>query len=211
MRSKFEMAPVGNPNSGLLFEILLVMRTHGQSRTYDSDWLTQKVRESGYWEHRTAQTPERSVNRYLNENKQLFQRIAPNRFRLHLDSFTVDDNPPCNDDGLVAPPKIETTVYRTLRDTELIRRLKIIHDHQCQICGLRLALDETGYSEGHHIQPLGKGGPDVPGNILILCPNHHVLCDFLAIPINGSELRTDSRHKLDQQFIDWHNERITNG
>lgn len=204
------MTPVGNPNSGLLFEILLVMRKHGQARTYDSNWITQKVRESGYWERSKAQTPERSVNRYLNENRQLFQRVAPNRFRLRIESFELGVIPPCNDDGSFTPPKIETRVYRTLRDTQLIRRLKIIHDDQCQMCGQRLELNESGYSEGHHIQPLGKGGPDVVGNILILCPNHHVLCDFLAIPISISELRIDPRHEIDPCFIDWHNERITN-
>ena len=97
---------------------------------------------------------------------------------------------------------------RIIRDTALIQRLKTIHNGQCQRCNLRLNLpDGSAYSEGHHLQPLGKPhcGPDVPENVLILCPNCHALLDLAAVQIDIKELRLHPKHSVDQQFIIYHN------
>lgn len=39
----------------------------------------------------------------------------------------------------------------------------------CRICGFRIAVHV------HHIQPRSRGGTDVIGNLITLCPNHHAM------------------------------------
>lgn len=110
-----------------------------------------------------------------------------------------------------ATTRVETVEYRVLRDTRLARALKTLHDNECQICGLSIDLaNGVRYSEAHHIQPLGRphDGPDVRGNILILCPNHHAMCDYGAIQLDVARLRTHPRHLLGNKFVAYHNERI---
>jgi predicted HNH restriction endonuclease len=110
-----------------------------------------------------------------------------------------------------APPRIKVQTYRILRDTELARGLKTLHAHVCQVCGQTIDLpDGRRYSEAHHIQPLGAshGGPDVPENILVLCPNHHAMCDYGALRLDLATLRQLPGHTIGAQFLSYHNERV---
>jgi hypothetical protein len=68
-------------------------------------------------------------------------------------SFTTKDNPTPLASDLDAPPgRVSTTVYRILRDTELARRIKRIHEYKCQICGETIQLlNGSRYAEAHHI------------------------------------------------------------
>jgi hypothetical protein len=114
-----------------------------------------------------------------------------------------DVNPP--------PPRVKVEEYRVLRDTSLARRLKLLHDNRCQLCGNTITLgDGTTYSEGHHIRPLGSpdNGTDEAANILILCPNCHVLCDYRAIRLDMKNIRLHPKHKIGQRFIDYHNSQL---
>jgi len=89
--------------------------------------------------------------------------------------------------------------------------LKALHEHQCQICGATIELpDGKRYAEGHHIQPLGgtHGGPDITSNILVLCPNHHVMCDYGTIELERASLRLHPSHAVGQRYLDYHNNRI---
>lgn len=105
-----------------------------------------------------------------------------------------------------------TVVHRIIRDTQVARELKGLHKNACQICGLALLLTggET-YSEAHHLRPLGKphNGPDVRGNIIVLCPNHHAQCDARAIPLDKAALRIMPGHTIGDEFIDYHNTSMT--
>ena len=107
----------------------------------------------------------------------------PNANDLHADEIP---------EGKSSPAIALQTTFRIIRETELVRRLKTIHKHRCQLCEHVVALaDGVLYSEGHHIRPLGKphAGPDTPSNIIIVCPTCHVLLDYFAIPLakkNGS-------------------------
>jgi hypothetical protein len=106
------------------------------------------------------------------------------------------------------PPRIETTTYRVLRDTEVALRVKKLHDYECQVCGHVIALSNgRRYAEAHHIRPLGRQhhGPDVAGNILCVCPNHHAELDLGVSAIVLSSLRSTRGHVLDPQYIDYHN------
>lgn len=84
-----------------------------------------------------------------------------------------------------AAPRQAATILRIVRDTAQARRIKELYEHQCQICGVRLAGTAGPYAEAAHIRPLGAphAGPDTADNILCLCPNHHVLLDYGGIAI----------------------------
>lgn len=109
------------------------------------------------------------------------------------------------------------------RDRRLAVHLKTLYDNTCMFCGAKLQISpNTFYSEASHIRPLGTphNGPDKAGNMLILCPNHHlqfdrgslglrkdgryykVLSKIPGDPINGKTI--DLRHRLDDDCIDWH-------
>lgn len=110
-----------------------------------------------------------------------------------------------------APDRIQVVTYRILRDTELARQIKTLHQNRCQICGTSIVLPGgRHYSEAHHIQPLGEphSGPDVSENILVLCPNHHAICDYGAITLSLTNLRVLDTHVIGQQYVDYHNTNI---
>lgn len=61
-----------------------------------------------------------------------------------------------------------------LRNEWLAESLKSYYSNRCQVCGNDFQ-PKYGqpYSESHHIQYLSDGGPDLSGNIVVVCPNHH--------------------------------------
>lgn len=109
------------------------------------------------------------------------------------------------------PARVATETYRILRDTLLAKKLKALHRDVCQVCGIALQLSNgKTYSEAHHIRPLGSphNGPDVVGNIIILCPNHHVLFDYGTLLLDAQRLRTVHGHSIEDAYIQYHNEVI---
>jgi hypothetical protein len=115
---------------------------------------------------------------------------------------SVDLDPP-------ATQRVASTVYRILRDTELTRKLKQDYEYRCQICGYSIELsDGTRYAEAHHIQPLGRPhcGPDCVENLIVVCPNHHAMCDYCAIKLVLTDLHVIVGHCIDPKFIAYHND-----
>lgn len=109
------------------------------------------------------------------------------------------------------PPatRIASTVYRILRDTELAKQLKRDYQYCCQVCGHTIVLpDGSRYAEAHHIRPLGlpHRGPDRVENLIVLCPNHHAMCDYGAMKLVLDNLRIIDGHKIDSKYIAYHNE-----
>ncbi len=85
------------------------------------------------------------------------------------------------------PSRVSTIVSRIIRDTNLSRQVKSENSWKCQICDLSIKLNNgNNYSEGHHLKPLGGTyqGPDIKGNIIIVCPTHHTELDYGVIAIN---------------------------
>lgn len=106
---------------------------------------------------------------------------------------------------------IEQTIYRIIRDTVMTRKIKALHDFKCQICGASITLpDGKEYVEAHHIIPIGSphNGPDIPTNIVIVCPNHHAMLDFGCISLDVTSLRQSEGHSISLDSIDYHNNTI---
>lgn len=115
---------------------------------------------------------------------------------------------PLASDANCPPERQELTTYRVLRDTLIARRVKQLHNYECQLCGHSILFpDGNRYAEAHHIRPLGKphDGPDKMENIICLCPNHHAELDYGVRPLIELELRHVNGHALGNQFIDYHN------
>jgi len=108
----------------------------------------------------------------------------------------------------------DVVVSRVIRDTKISKKIKKRYRDCCQICGYAVPTASGTYSEGAHIKPLGEphNGPDKEGNILCLCPNHHVMLDNGAITLNddlsisgvAGSLTLDSEHVLDIKCIRYH-------
>ena len=106
------------------------------------------------------------------------------------------------------PARTLTTTYRVLRDTALARRIKADKSYQCQLCNTQIKISASlPYAEAHHVKPLGSphNGPDIPENILCLCPNCHVMLDYGAIELHAHQLP-----EIRTEFVAYHNGIICN-
>ena len=113
--------------------------------------------------------------------------------------------------GDESPSSVKQEVYRKLRDTKLAREIKLLHKNKCQICSIIIKIDPTtNYSEAHHIKPLGKphNGPDIPGNIIVLCPNCHSKLDYGAIELEINDINIIKGHNISTEYIEYHNHNI---
>ncbi len=107
------------------------------------------------------------------------------------------------------PDRTPTTVHRIVRDVGISAELKRLYAYRCQMCGTRLELSSGFYCEAHHLKPLGAphNGPDAKANIILVCPNHHVLLDYGAMRIEIGALKVN-RHLVSNEFVKYHNQYI---
>jgi hypothetical protein len=102
------------------------------------------------------------------------------------------------------PDRVRRTVLRIIRDSTHSRSVKKENNYECQICGETLPLSNGNrYAEAHHVHPLGEGGPDIPTNIMCVCPNHHALVDYGAIRLDPEEI-----DGIGREYIEYHNTEI---
>ena len=118
------------------------------------------------------------------------------------------------------PQATTGVVTRTIRSTAVSRAVKALYDDRCQVCDTRLEVPGGTIAEGAHIRALGRPhlGPDVPDNVLCLCPNHHVLFDDGGIYIGDdlkvrdysgdviAVLHTTSKHAIGLEHLKYHRE-----
>jgi len=126
----------------------------------------------------------------------------------YIGETDIPDTPIAIDKAPSLADRIETTIYRILRDTNLAKRVKHLNRYECQICGHSIVLsDGSRYAEAHHIKPLGHphNGPDVLGNIICVCPNHHAELDYGARELVLSKLGTTEDHKIEVEYVTYHN------
>lgn len=54
-------------------------------------------------------------------------------------------------------------------------------EYMCGGCGMDLWQHPLGFCQGHHILPYSMGGNTEIDNLIVLCPNCHVVHDNMAI------------------------------
>ena len=165
-------------------------RLFGKRYPHDALWWLNEVRRSMEFDWASHLDPE--------------SEPQPVAVTTEYTDEAIDLRPP--------PERIKATVYRILRDTEIAQRVKALHEYRCQICGHRIELPNGRfYAEAHHVQPLGQphNGPDVIGNILCLCPNHHAEVDLGACKIELPKLRVAAGHAVDGRYITYHNDKVS--
>ncbi len=108
--------------------------------------------------------------------------------------------------------RVKTTTHRIIRDTNLSKKIKLLHSNKCQICETTILINDKTYSEAHHIKPLGSphDGLDKSENLIILCPNCHVLCDYGGIKLNINKIKNTDIHNISKEYINYHNNVIFN-
>ncbi|MFG2169437.1 HNH endonuclease [Micromonospora chersina] len=117
------------------------------------------------------------------------------------------------------PSRREVTSQRIVRDPRVAQSVKLLYDHQCQVCGTRLTTVNGAHSQAAHIRGLGAPhkGPDHLTNMLCLCPNDHVLFDTFTIYIDRSgivrsavdqsqisTLRQHPQHAINPEHLTYH-------
>jgi hypothetical protein len=77
--------------------------------------------------------------------------------------------------AILSPPTTRTvSVEQFERNPWLAETLKSYYNHHCQVCDQDFKPRYgVAMADSHHIQYLRNGGPDISGNIVVLCPNHH--------------------------------------
>lgn len=116
----------------------------------------------------------------------------------------ANENVYTNDQAERRPRNIDSIV----RNQSLVRLVKRLRNHTCQICNERLQIGNNSYySEVHHIQPLGMphNGHDILGNMICVCPNCHKKLDYGFTQINFENIVQLPRHTINRVFIDYHN------
>ncbi len=145
------------------------------------------------------------------ENARRIIRLLASKFASKLKRHPPSSTPEAVD--LEPPERIPTTTYRILRDTVKSRSVKMLHKFRCQMCGNTIELpDGSRYAEAHHIRPLGGDhkGPDVVGNIICVCPNHHAELDLGVSPLKLNALWSAKGHVVDSKYVDYHNRFVSN-
>jgi len=133
----------------------------------------------------------RQILQYLRDDG-LVTFLEPGHYALNGYSPDIDTGIVA---GLPAGREVPLTRVRRgavrLRDTMLGLAIKRLYRCLCQVCRAPVPLTRTDYAESHHLRPMGSphNGPDTPGNILVLCPNHHVMFDRGAAAVEPESLR----------------------
>lgn len=96
--------------------------------------------------------------------------------------------------------KIITTRYE--RNPLLGETLKSYYGHRCQVCGREFRNTyDVDYAEAHHIHRLSDGGPDVSGNIVVLCPNHHRVVHAAGARFDSGAMTFDFPNGLRESLL----------
>jgi hypothetical protein len=125
------------------------------------------------------------------------------------------------------PKRKKQIVVRSIRESDLTKKLRSLYRGACQLCGKCYAVRGKSIAEGHHVRPLSKKhkGPDNLSNMLLLCPTHHAMFDRGGFFIKfrsktvfdweGKALRRPlfvaRQHTLRNRHIAYHNNHIFAG
>jgi hypothetical protein len=161
----------------------------------NKDWELMTTRNYSIWKHH-IDAAKQELRQILVENQDGTFSISEKKFNDAYnkvsDYIEVIEKPKLEllEKKEYPPEKVTTTITRSVRDTALSNKVKEERNYQCQICGTTLSIKGKGYAETHHVKPLGHDGLDINANMLVLCPNHHVLFDYGEIAISPKDCKT---------------------
>jgi hypothetical protein len=117
---------------------------------------------------------------------------APGQYALNLahEQVAIDESSLARL-GTERPDSRHVSRIVRLRSTFLAAEVKRRYRHVCQVCREPVPLGvDRNYAEAHHLKPLGFPhlGPDLAGNIIVPCPNHHVMFDRGVVMIDPGTL-----------------------
>ncbi|MBX9987166.1 HNH endonuclease signature motif containing protein [Priestia aryabhattai] len=146
---------------------------------------------------------------------------------LHISSENGEERSIKLGKGHILPKKLRKNISLTNRNRLIVNQLKKLYEDKCQICSEQIEIaNNKYYSEVHHIQPLGMhDGPDIPENMIVLCPNHHIMFDQGVIRINILERKVyhfkeehclnekefELKHQINQLYTQYHDTKIFKG
>ncbi|MCL2814267.1 MAG: HNH endonuclease [Oscillospiraceae bacterium] len=119
--------------------------------------------------------------------------------------------------------KIGKNVSLYERNQTIVKEIKQIYNDTCQFCGEQIEIGLNEYfSNACHIRPLEHNGDDTIYNLIVLCPNHHVMFDSGMITINienKTVIHVNPQHMINnkeiclkhdigKKYIEYHNEHI---
>lgn len=205
----------------------IVNRKRSPEFDLDELWAFAAVLSRQFPRNRNVRPKVRQILQRLRDHEGFVTFLGGARYRLNLSyeelSGEVDDLATVGVESLATRRALRTI---RLRSTFLAAEIKRRYEHICQVCRIPLVLAEGRYyAEGHHLKPLGAphNGPDIVGNVIVLCPNHHVLFDRAVLSIVPDSLRIchrvpgvfreDARlylqpwHRLNPRMLDYHHRR----
>lgn len=132
-----------------------------------------------------------------NNSDSIYFRSYPNEKVLEIYFLPLDSN--LSDLTEYSDDKSKTRKYEyesKIRNRKLVNELKNIHEFRCQICGQRISKGSEPiefYCEVHHLKTLSENSDenlDVIGNLIVVCPNHHIEFQYNAIAIDPEDEET---------------------
>lgn len=95
---------------------------------------------------------------------------------------------PADDNG--GSSSTESSQEKTPRAPEQLRNELFFEraNRHCEYCG-----EEVDQPDVHHIKPRSEGGPNIPSNLIVLCPNCHRKAD------NGLISQSKLKYRVEQQ------------
>jgi predicted restriction endonuclease len=190
--------------------VVTVLRQNNRPMTIPE--ITKAIEDTGFYRF-NSNDPQRMVRNAIEmhlEDAHGPRKTSSDYFRKVGDNqYELIDRTPVASDISEPPARQQQVIYRILRDTDLARQVKAMHNYECQICGHTIHLpDGSRYAEAHHVRPLGRDGLDAMDNIVCVCPNHHAELDYGASQLSTKDLRTVSGHSVNETYIRYHNEVI---
>jgi predicted restriction endonuclease len=206
----------------------IVNRRRSADFSLDELYGYSEVLSTLFPRNRNIRAKIRQILQRLRDQDNFVRFLGKGSYALNLEHAEVVGEP-----ALLAREGIESPITKRvirnlrLRDTFLAAEIKRRYDHVCQVCRRPVLLREgVHYAEGHHLKPIGSPhyGPDVAGNIIVVCPNHHILFDRAVATIEPDTLRlrhhvkgvfpSDARvhlqrwHTLNPRYLVYHHKRF---
>lgn len=136
-----------------------------------------------------------------NETNYLNMTVIPYSIENDINSTDLEDYPLDNKYNL---NESKVNIQRLVRDSSIARKLKLLYDYECQLCGFKLPKADGGFSiEAHHIQPYNKThlGDDTSLNLIVLCPNCHAQFDDFYFAIHPQTLEVHCLNNKDDYHL----------